>query len=215
MCMYKSNCGGDLNMDMPVIVKEKTCFFAGHRPYKFTYLPEEEEEFYSKLSADITNAVQDMYNKGCDTFLCGGSIGFDVMCGEAVIEFKNQHPEVRLVCVLPFENHHEEFSPEWKNRFTKVLDACDFIDYFSPIYVMGCYYDRHQKMIDNSEYMITYFDGKSGGTARVIAAAQSAKLKITNLFEDPPVPENITFFVGYDYNDQTKTSSNKPNVIKK
>ena len=80
---------------------------------------------------------------------------------------------------------------------------------------MGCHYDRNQKMIDNSEYMITYFDGKGGGTARVVAAAQSAKLKITNLFEDPPVPENITFFVGYDNKTQTAKASNKLSVTKK
>lgn len=208
--------GGELIMDMPVFVKEKTCFFAGHRPYKFTYLPEEEETFYTNLTNKINDSIREVYEKGCDTFLCGGTIGFDVMCSEAIIEFKKEHPEIRFGLVLPFENHHEDFPDEWQERFLKVLEACDFIDYFSPIYVMGCYYDRNQKMIDNSEYMITYFDGRGGGTARVIAAAQSAKLKIINLFEDPPVPENITFFVGYDYNKEgSPNNGNHPNVSKK
>ena len=48
--------------------------------------------------------------------------------------------------------------------------------------------------------MITYFDGRGGGTARVVASAQSGKLKITNLYENQPLPENITYFVGYDSN---------------
>ena len=202
-------------MEMPVIVKEKTCFFAGHRPYRFTFTPEEEKEFYSTLTANIAKAIREIAESGCDTFLCGGSIGFDIMCSEAVIELKKERSDIRLVCMLPFENHHTDFPSEWQNRFLNILEACDFIDYISPIKVMGCYYDRKQKMIDNSQYMLTYFDGRGGGTARVVAAAQSNKLKITNLFDAPPVPENITFFVGYDYNDQSPSAPNKPNVNKK
>lgn len=201
-------------MEMPVFVKEKTCFFAGHRPYRFTYLPEEEKEFFDTLTGKIEKTVQELFEKGFDTFLCGGKIGFDIMCSEAVIKLKKKHPEVRLVCMLPFENHHTDFPSEWQSRFIKILDACDFIDYVSPIDIMGCYYDRNQKMIDNSEYMVTYFDGKGGGTARVVAAAQSGKLKIINLFDEPPVPENITFFVGYDYNYQSPQSPKHPNSNK-
>lgn len=194
-------------MEMPVIDKEKTCFFAGHRPYRFAFEPEEEQSFYENLNANIRKSLREMYFEGCNTFLCGGSIGFDVMCSEAVIELKKEFSDVRLVCMLPFENHHEEFPTDWKNRFLKVLDACDFIDYISPIKVIGCFHDRKQKMIDNSNYMLTYFDGKGGGTARILAAAQSRKLKITNLFDAPPVPENISFFVGYDYNREGPSSS--------
>lgn len=197
-------------MDMPVFEKEKTCFFAGHRPYKFTYEPEEEQAFLTTLENNITTTIRDIFEKGCDTFLCGGTIGFDIMCAETVIELKKEFPQVRLGCMLPFENHHLEFPSEWQTRFLKILDACDFIDYISPVYVTGCYYDRNHKMIDNSNYLITYFDGKGGGTARVVAAAQSSKLNIINLFEAPPVPENITFFVGYD-----NQQNSNPNINKK
>ena len=185
-------------METPVFNREKTCFFAGHRPYKFAFLPENEQVFYGKLKMNIEKAIQDCFNDGYDTFLCGGTIGFDIMCSEAVIELKNSFPHIRLGLVLPFENHHEDFQSNWKARYLKTLDACDFVDYVSPTAVIGCYYDRNHKMIDSSSRMITYFDGKGGGTARVVAAAQTAKLQIINLFEAPPSPENITFFVGYD-----------------
>lgn len=201
-------------MDMPVILTEKTCFFSGHRPYRFAYEPDEEKAFYDNLTANIAKAIREMVSNGCDTFLCGGSIGFDIMCSEAVIELKKERPEIRLVCVLPFENHHIDFPSEWQARFLKILDACDFIDYISPIKVIGCYYDRNQKMVNSSGYMLTYFDGKGGGTARVVASAQTKKLKITNLFDAPPVPENITFFVGYDYNESSPSAPKNPNTKK-
>lgn len=194
-------------MDIPVFEKEKTCFFAGHRPYKFACLPEEEQTFIENLKNNIDIAIRDRLNEGYDTFLCGGSIGFDIMCAEAVVELKKDFPSIRLGCMLPFENHHVEFPADWQKRFLQILEVCDFIDYVSPVRVTGCYYDRNQNMIKNSSHMITYFDGRGGGTARVVASAQSNKLKITNLFEAPPVPENITFFIGYD---NAQTTPNLP-----
>jgi len=202
-------------MEMPVFEIEKTCFFAGHRPYKFTYTPEEEQNFLLKLQNNISKTIDELLEKGYDTFLCGGTIGFDIMCAEAVIEVKKRLPNIRLVCMLPFENHHSSFPAEWHERFSKILEACDFIDYVSPEYVTGCYYDRNHNMIKNSSYMVTFFDGKGGGTARVVAAAQSARLKIINLFDAPPVPENITFFVGYDRPDSSATKPNQPNTKNK
>lgn len=201
-------------MDMPVIEKERTCFFAGHRPYRFSFEPEEKKQFYENLYANILKAIRELLQTGCNTFLCGGTMGFDIMCGEAVAELKKEFPEIRLGCILPFENHHSDFSPNWQERFLKILDVCDFIDYVSPTKVIGCYYDRHKKMINNSSYMITYFDGRGGGTARIIAAAQGSKLKIFNLFDTPPMPENISFFVGYDRIEKENTHT-KSNTSKK
>ena len=105
-------------MDMPVFNIEKTCFFAGHRPYKFTYEPEQEERFLTTLKNSINKTVLEAFDNGYDTFLCGGAIGFDIMCAESVIELKKEFPEVRLVCMLPFENHHNSFPAEWQTRFT-------------------------------------------------------------------------------------------------
>ena len=202
-------------MDMPIIIKEKTCFFAGHRPYKFTFKPKAEKAFYDNLNANIVKNIRELFLKGCDTFLCGGSIGFDIMCSEAVIKLKNECPNIRLGCILPFENHHLEFSQDWQKRFSNILDACDFIDYVSPTYTIGCYHDRKSKMLANSNYMLTYFDGKGGGTARIVAAAQSKRLNIINLYDAPPLPENITFFVGYNYNDEAPSAANHPKLKKK
>jgi uncharacterized phage-like protein YoqJ len=204
--------GGELIMEMPVLQIEKTCFFAGHRPYKFTFAPEEEETFLENLTNSISDTVFEKIQSGYDTFLCGGTIGFDIMCAEAVIKFKKDYPNLRLICMLPFENHHNTFPNEWQQRFLKILEACDFIDYVSQEYAIGCYYDRNQYMINNSSHMITYFDGRGGGTARVVAAAQVAKLKITNLFVAPPISENITFFTGYDRINYSPIKPNKPNT---
>lgn len=40
-------------------------------------------------------------------FLCGGSMGFDIMGGECVVQFKKEHPDVKLGCILPFEKQHK------------------------------------------------------------------------------------------------------------
>ena len=94
-------------MNMPLFTKEKTCFFAGHRPYRFSFPPDQERAFYENLILNIRSAVRSLVLNGCDTFLCGGSIGFDILCAEEVILLKREFPFVKLVCVLPFEKHYE------------------------------------------------------------------------------------------------------------
>ncbi|MBQ3562582.1 MAG: DUF1273 family protein [Clostridia bacterium] len=186
-------------MNMPLFTKEKTCFFAGHRPYRFSFPPDQERAFYENLILNIRSAVRSLVLNGCDTFLCGGSIGFDILCAEEVILLKREFPFVKLVCVLPFEKHYEDFQPAWRNKFLNILAYADYVEYASREYVDGCYHERKQKMLDNSSHMLTYFDGRGGGTARILAAAQLKKLKIINLYNAPSKPPNITFFIGYDH----------------
>ena len=67
----------------------------------------------------------------------------------------------------------------------------------APFARSSSYYDRNKKMVDSSARVITYFDGKMGGTARTIAYAQKNKLDILNLCAEAPMPDQVTFFVGY------------------
>lgn len=88
-------------MDMPNLDKNITCFFAGYRPHKFTYPVKQKDAFFEKLKKDIADAIYKSYLEGYRNFLCGGTMGFDLMCGECVAQFKKEHPDVKLGCILP------------------------------------------------------------------------------------------------------------------
>ena len=183
-------------MEMPALDKNITCCFVGYRPHKFTYPRGKEKAFFEQLKEDILNAIARCYSEGYRNFLCGGAIGFDIMGGEGVVQFKKEHPDVKLGCILPFEKQHKKFPFKWRRRYRNLLENSDFINYITLDYVNGCCSERTQKMLQNSSRIITYFDGKRGGTARVVAYAQINRIEVLNLSKDYPIPENITFFTG-------------------
>lgn len=183
-------------MEMPALDKNITCCFVGYRPHKFTYPRGKEKAFFEQLKEDILNAIARCYSEGYRNFLCGGSMGFDIMGGEGVVQFKKEHPDVKLGCILPFEKQHKKFPFKWRRRYRNLLENSDFINYITLDYVNGCCSERTQKMLQNSSRIITYFDGKRGGTARVVAYAQINRIEVLNLSKDYPIPENITFFTG-------------------
>ena len=88
-------------MDMPNLDKNITCCFAGYRPHKFTYPIGKKDAFFEELKKDIEDAIYKGYLEEYRNFLCGGAMGFDLMGGECVVQFKKEHPDVKLGCILP------------------------------------------------------------------------------------------------------------------
>lgn len=184
-------------MPIPDVVREKTCCFSGYRPHKFRFKLEKDNSEYIQLENDITNAILDCYREGCDTFLCGGAMGFDLICGELVILLKKRYPGLRLVCVIPCGDQAHSFTSSWRERYNNVLKSCDFVYLISEKYVRGCYRIRNTEMIENSSRVITYFDGLAGGTAGTLAMAQKAKLQIINTCNtENEISEDLTFYTG-------------------
>ncbi|WP_415918466.1 SLOG family protein [Xylanivirga thermophila] len=84
------------------LIREKTVCFTGHRSEK---LPKGDVLKYLriKLSEEIEKAIQDGYN----TFLFGGTYGWELMAAEEVIKKRtvidfNNPRYIRLIAVIPF-----------------------------------------------------------------------------------------------------------------
>lgn len=181
-------------MSLPTIDPKKTCCFAGYRPHKYSFKLCDDNPEYNELAANIETVIKKSFKDGYRIFLCGGAIGFDLLCAEAVLEFKKKHKSVKLICMLPFEGQAKRFNKLWSEKYERVLRECDHIDYITPTYVHGCYFARTEKMITNSSRLITYFDGRAGGTDRCVACAQFNRLEILNLSKDFPIPDEYNYF---------------------
>lgn len=169
-------------------MKEKisgTCCFTGYRPSKFPFSLNYGDPDFGKFENALSEQVLKLAEEGCGTFYCGMAMGFDIIAAETVISVKNGFSEpLKLVCVLPFKNQGEEFSGDWKKRFYRVLDAADSVEILADNYYPGCYSKRNRFMVDSSDYVITWYDGKSGGTKNTIDYAIKRGRKVFNVNED-------------------------------
>ena len=162
----------------------KACSFTGYRPDKFSFPFCDSSPEYRDFENKLIEAVFEMSDEGCTDFYCGMAHGFDIVAGETVNLLKNARPEkTRLTAVVPFEKQANAWGEEWKQRYSNLLSLADRVVYISREYSKDCYHRRNRYMVDNSEAVITFFDGKSGGTAATLRYAKLKDKRIINIAE--------------------------------
>ncbi len=160
----------------------KSCCFTGYRPAKFPFSLCGEEQKYKKFEHALVEELLELIGSGCRTFYSGMAMGFDIIAAEIVLMLKKIYgfEDIVLVCVLPFEKQAESFTSFWKDRFYAVLEQCDRKLILSEEYFTGCYQKRNTFMVDNSDCVLTWYDGKPGGTRGTLEYASKRHKHIIN-----------------------------------
>ena len=163
-----------------------SCCFTGYRPEKFPFELNKNCLEYERFENALFEQVLSLAENGCNRFYCGMAMGFDIISAETVLAVKNAFPKpLELVCVLPFKNQSYNFSKDWKERFNSVLEKADEVIILNEKYISGCYQQRNIYMVDNSDYVITWYDGQKGGTENTIRYALKKERQVFNIHETP------------------------------
>ena len=151
--------------------KEKCCCFTGHRKIGGDF-------FVDTLARGILYLI----DKGVDTFIVGGALGFDTICAQEVLKAKKIHPDIKLHVYAPCNNQSANWGLRDRMTYNKILKKADYVDMPDVPYYDGCMKDRNYKMVDNAAYCICYFNTNTrSGTAQTYRYAQSKGLTIFNI----------------------------------
>ncbi len=163
--------------------KYKSCCFTGYRPNKFDFEFVRENPQYKTLENRLLTEITAANDNGCREYFCGMAWGFDLMAGEVVALLKKLRPRdnIKLIAVVPFPGQEKSWDSEWQERYNDVMSSADRVVYISPNYTNWAYHKRNRYMVDNSDIVITFFDGKSGGTAATLKYANEKGKNIVNL----------------------------------
>lgn len=159
----------------------KKCCFSGYRPSKFPFQLKESDPDFLVMLRNFTTTILALIDDECGVFYTGMAMGFDIIAAETVLKFKEKHPYIKLIAVVPFEEQEISYSSEWKLRYDAVINACDEVNVLSKEYHNGCYQNRNKFMVDNSDYVVTWYDGKQGGTRNTLLYAQKKNRYIVNV----------------------------------
>ena len=157
-------------------MNEITCCFTGHRK-----IPREK---YELLRCRISNEIDRAYEKGYRRFLCGGALGFDTMCADAVIEKRKTHRDALLILVIPCMGQEDSWSAEDRAVYDRIYAECDECYCMSELYTEGCMHVRNRAMVDDSSLCIAYLENETGGTAYTCNYARKNELVVINLADD-------------------------------
>lgn len=148
----------------------KICAFTGHR----------------LLGSDFDLSLLDriilrLINQGCNRFLNGMAMGFDIIAAERVLYFKEKFPEIELCACIPYLNQSQYYPLNYKERYEKILSACDEKIVLSENYYNGCMHLRDRFLVDNCDVLVYYLREKKGGTFYTFKYAEKKDIKIIEL----------------------------------
>ncbi len=169
------------------------CCFTGYRPAKFPFKLNYSDPCYVEFENDLMREILNLVDDGCDTFYTGMAMGFDIIAAEVVSLLKRGREDlnIKLVCVLPYENQGDAFGDFWKDKYFNVLSQADEKIIISENYHKGCYQIRNKYMVDNCDTVLTWYDGKAGGTRNTLNYALENNRKVINICKNEC--ENLGF----------------------
>lgn len=150
-----------------------TVCFTGHRQIKRELLPD--------LIDQLELTLRALYRKGYRDFLSGGAIGFDLLAAEAVLRMQQEHPDARLIMVLPCGDQSRRWSDADCKRYERILYAADETRVLSPSYYEGCMLVRNRHMVDHSAVCVCYMLHPRGGTLSTVSYALQQDRPVINL----------------------------------
>lgn len=169
------------------MLKNNTCCFTGHRPNKI-YGYDLSNPNYQIIAKKVRSIAEDLFiNKGVNTFISGSALGFDTVSFFAIKSLKKKYPnQIQNILAIPFKNQNGA----WKNpvdldRYSRMKSSADKIIYVDEIdeykaNSIGAKLNRRNHyMIDNSNYVIAYWDGTKGGAYNCLQYAKSKN--VTNI----------------------------------
>lgn len=163
--------------------KNLSCCFTGYRPSKFPFTLNKSDIEYLKFDNLLLKSLSSLIDSGCNKFYTGMAMGFDILAAEAVVFLKEAFPQkdIKLICVVPFENQEETFNFDWKFRYEKIIEKADEVIVLSDKFYNGCFQKRNVFMVDSSDYILTWYDGKTGGTRNTLKYAEKNLKYIINI----------------------------------
>ena len=161
--------------------RQESCCFTGHRPGKLPWRYNEFDPRCLKLERRTADAVELAYEQGFRHFLCGMAMGCDLYFCEAVLALRERHPDVTVEAAIPCPTQADAWPPAQRERYDRLVAACDFETMVSGQYTSTCMLRRDRYLVDHASLLIAAFDGTSGGTRYTVEYALNQGLAIVDL----------------------------------
>jgi len=140
---------------------EKTATFIGH------------SECFGIEKESVCTSVEELIQKGVETFLSGGMGDFDWFCARTVYELKKKYPRIKNILVIPYLT----FNIRNKEIFDEIVYPMGFEKY----HFKAAIPKRNRFLVDNSQYAVCYIKHGWGGAAQTYEYAKKQGLSIIDI----------------------------------
>lgn len=168
-----------------------SCAVTGHRPTRFKWKYNENNNGCKRLKKRMRDQFILLYEKGVRQFWVGGALGVDMWAGEILLRLKEQpeYGDIELIVALPFDGH----DAGWDERSKKRLAF--LIQHSSKTIIVGekeqrpevNYRRRNEYMADRADCLLAVYDNDHSirsETGMTVNYAKEKRLKLVLIHPD-------------------------------
>lgn len=159
----------------------KACTISGYRPEKLPFAGDETRQEIEAIKQRLFCEILRMTRAGINVFIAGMAKGVDTWAAETVLQIRDTLPErnVLLWAAIPYDRQAGSWKTADQERYARILDRADRIEYISHDYQPGCLQKRNRWMVEHATHLIAVYDGQPGGTHYTVNYARRRGLDIT------------------------------------
>ncbi|MCL1884643.1 MAG: DUF1273 domain-containing protein [Defluviitaleaceae bacterium] len=163
----------------------RRCSFTGHRPARFPFGYDENDERCVKIKAVLAEQIALLVADGVTIFYSGMALAVDQWAAEIVLDMKKLHHNLLLIAIRPCETQADRWSEAQRERHRDTLALCDEVITLHPKYKPGCMHERNRFLVDHAGHLLAVYDGDaSGGTAYTVRYARKQGRRISAIHPD-------------------------------
>ena len=163
---------------IPLVNRDNSCCFTGHRPEKLPWSREEYPRRAAELEDKLFDVLQALYPTGIRHLICGMARGCDMIFLNAAFRLRAEHPDVTVEAAIPCEGQARGWTQAEQAAYYRAVSECDYETVLQSARDASCMLNRNRYMVDHSSVLIAVYDGSRGGTMHTIHYAEKQGLEI-------------------------------------
>lgn len=167
----------------------KCVCFSGHRPKSLPGNGNTQNQALRRILSVLRLAIEESLQEGYTTFIIGMAQGVDIWAGRFLLEIRRLHPEIKIVCVVPFADQSRNYSVVERFDYNSLLEVADQVILMQEKYSDNCMRKRNEYMVNHSSKLIAVVKNYRSGTGMTINIARNKgiKTRIIDVSKDPEV----------------------------
>ena len=152
--------------------------FSGHRPEKLPGKGKDSDPGFCHLLSILYLEIENALKDGYTVFYSGMARGIDLWAAKFIIEQRRTHPELQLICVIPYKNQNLNFRGTDKWDYSFILSQADEVICLSEEYTKDCLRKRNEYMVNHSDKLIAVMSNPRSGTGMTVNMARKKGIDI-------------------------------------
>ena len=160
-----------------------TCAVIGHRPTRFKWKYNENNNGCKRLKKRMRDQFILLYERGVRQFMVGGGLGVDQWAGEIILRLKEQpeYSDIELAVILPFPGHDEQWDSRSQKRLAFLVQHSIETVIIGKSACKESYLQRNRFMVDHADCLLAVCDNNRNVRSRTLQTVNYAKEKISYL----------------------------------